>query len=80
MMQTGQLDVEEQYVYLDPKADPHNANAPRKATPFHEALVFVVGGGNYSEYQNLSEHFKVITPFPSASQPFPHSLAIIGGL
>ena len=80
MMQVGQLDVEEQYVYLDPKADPHNANAPRKATPFHEALVFVVGGGNYSEYQNLSEHFKVITPFPSASQPFPHSLAIIGGL
>ena len=32
---------------------------PRKNTPFKEAIVFVVGGGNFVEYQNLQEYAKV---------------------
>jgi hypothetical protein len=41
------------YLYLDPKF-PLNAT-PRKNTPFKEAIVFMTGGGNYLEYQNLRD-------------------------
>ncbi|TPX72873.1 hypothetical protein SpCBS45565_g00063 [Spizellomyces sp. 'palustris'] len=47
----------DEYLYLDPKL-PRGA-APkqqRSRTPFQEAIVFVVGGGNYLEYQNLTEY------------------------
>ena len=30
-----------------------NVQVPRTKTPFSDAIVFVVGGGNYIEYQNL---------------------------
>jgi hypothetical protein len=33
---------------------------PRAKTPFNDAIVFVVGGGNYIEYQNLLDNAKVI--------------------
>ncbi|PAA73664.1 hypothetical protein BOX15_Mlig019279g2 [Macrostomum lignano] len=50
----GQAEVEE-YRYFDPKlhrvTDP--SQIPRQKQPFQEAIVFVVGGGNYIEYQNL---------------------------
>ena len=32
---------------------------PRTKTPFTDAIVFVVGGGNYIEYQNLLDNAKV---------------------
>ena len=32
---------------------------PRTKTPFNDAIVFVVGGGNYIEYQNLLDNAKV---------------------
>jgi hypothetical protein len=42
------------YAYFDPKILRGNMdNMPRAKNPFHEAIVFVVGGGNYIEYQNL---------------------------
>ena len=31
---------------------------PRTKTPFTDAIVFVVGGGNYIEYQNLLDNAK----------------------
>ncbi|ESP00794.1 hypothetical protein LOTGIDRAFT_200665 [Lottia gigantea] len=51
-------DVED-YRYFDPKllrAD--SSSVPRNKSPFQEAFVFVVGGGNYIEYQNLVDYAK----------------------
>ncbi|KAI9494686.1 Sec1-like protein [Zychaea mexicana] len=43
------------YLYFDPKMS-RNSRSPRQhKTAFQEAIVFVVGGGNYVEYQNLQE-------------------------
>jgi len=42
------------YLYFDPKFPPNSA--PRKNTPFREAVIFMVGGGNYLEYQNLKDY------------------------
>ena len=36
-----------------------SGSIPRKSTPFKEAIVFMVGGGNYTEYQNLQQMAKV---------------------
>ncbi|KAJ3297368.1 Vesicle trafficking between the ER and Golgi [Borealophlyctis nickersoniae] len=46
------------YLYLDPKLgrDSNAGKQPKNRTVFQDALVFVVGGGNYLEYQNLVEH------------------------
>eukprot|EP01132_Coremiostelium_polycephalum_P005800 gene5800-7213_t len=45
------------YLYLDPKIQ-NKTNVPRRNTPFKEAIVFMVGGGNYVEYQNLQDFSK----------------------
>ncbi|KAI7881626.1 Sec1-like protein [Lichtheimia hyalospora FSU 10163] len=43
------------YLYFDPKLS-RNSRAPRQhKASFQEAIVFVVGGGNYVEFQNLQE-------------------------
>lgn len=34
-------------------------NIQRTKSPFQEAIVFVVGGGNYIEYQNLMDYCKM---------------------
>ncbi|KAI8816681.1 Sec1-like protein [Fimicolochytrium jonesii] len=50
------------YLYLDPKLPRGSATigkAQRGRTPFTEAIVFVVGGGNYLEAQNLAEYTQV---------------------
>lgn len=46
------------YRYFDPKQI-KVSEASRAKTPFNEAIVFVVGGGNYIEYQNLVDYCKV---------------------
>lgn len=55
------------YRYFDPKqlrvADA--SQIPRNRTTFQEAIVFVVGGGNYIEYQNLVDYTKVYYCFIS---------------
>ncbi|XP_077992869.1 sec1 family domain-containing protein 1-like [Glandiceps talaboti] len=48
------------YRYFDPKMlrVTDASSIPRNRTPFQEAMVFVVGGGNYIEYQNLVDYVK----------------------
>ncbi|KAG0227413.1 Vesicle trafficking between the ER and Golgi [Actinomortierella wolfii] len=57
---SGQNETVEDFLYFDPKvsrtATSSGAKMPRTRTPFQEAIVFVVGGGNYVEYQNLMEY------------------------
>lgn len=50
----------EEYLYLDPK-QLKLVEVPRNRSPFQEAFVFIVGGGNYIEYQNLCEYAKQVT-------------------
>ncbi|KAJ3116690.1 Dynein intermediate chain 2, axonemal [Phlyctochytrium bullatum] len=45
------------YVYFDPKGPKGSAfKAKKTKTTFQEAIVFVVGGGNYLEYQNIQDY------------------------
>ncbi|XP_013877598.1 sec1 family domain-containing protein 1 [Austrofundulus limnaeus] len=48
------------YRYFDPKMLQRGGESsiPRNKNPFQEAIVFVVGGGNYIEYQNLVDYAK----------------------
>jgi hypothetical protein len=44
----------EAYLYFDPKTRSSGGkNRPKQLPSFREAIVFVVGGGNYIEFQNL---------------------------
>ncbi|KAI8048060.1 Sec1-like protein [Gilbertella persicaria] len=43
------------YLYFDPKASKNSKSQRQHKVAFQEAIVFVVGGGNYLEYQNLQE-------------------------
>lgn len=47
------------YIYLDPKLLKRSDVVPKTRTPFQDAVVFIVGGGNYIEYQNLVDFIKV---------------------
>ena len=42
--------------YLDPMSLRGSSEVPWAKTPFTDAVVFMVGGGNYIEYQNLQEY------------------------
>lgn len=53
------------YRYFDPKMLKQNENAQQKKT-FQEAIVFVVGGGNYIEYANLLSYVKRQTNTPKS--------------
>eukprot|EP01104_Vermistella_antarctica_P012604 TRINITY_DN3686_c0_g1_i1.p1 TRINITY_DN3686_c0_g1~~TRINITY_DN3686_c0_g1_i1.p1 ORF type:complete len:687 (-),score=208.56 TRINITY_DN3686_c0_g1_i1:32-1867(-) len=46
--------------YFDSKimTSSNNNNIPRKKSPFQNAIVFMVGGGNYVEYQNVMDFVK----------------------
>ncbi|RZF38555.1 hypothetical protein LSTR_LSTR006150 [Laodelphax striatellus] len=48
----------EEYRYLDPKQlrPTDQSQLTRNRAPFNEAFVFIVGGGNYIEYQNLVDY------------------------
>ncbi|XP_053330877.1 sec1 family domain-containing protein 1 [Spea bombifrons] len=49
----------DEYRYFDPKMlRGSDSSVPRSKNPFQEAIVFVVGGGNYIEYQNLVDYIK----------------------
>ncbi|KAI8917589.1 Sec1-like protein [Powellomyces hirtus] len=55
----GPQDMDD-YLYLDPKLPRNATGKPLKGrTAFSEAIVFVVGGGNYLESQNLQEYTQV---------------------
>lgn len=53
---------DDEFLFFDPKASARAGaagNAPRPGrVSYQEAIVFMVGGGNYVEYQNLQELVK----------------------
>ncbi|KFM77819.1 Sec1 family domain-containing protein 1, partial [Stegodyphus mimosarum] len=60
LMELKSLPETEDYRYFDPKLlrATDSSSVPRNRAPFLDAVVFVVGGGNYIEYQNLSDYTK----------------------
>uniref|UniRef100_A0A1A9ZN21 Protein sly1 homolog n=1 Tax=Glossina pallidipes TaxID=7398 RepID=A0A1A9ZN21_GLOPL len=46
------------YLYLDPKLLKGGDVMPKNRAPFQDAVVFIVGGGNYIEYQNLVDYVR----------------------
>jgi len=60
IMEQKQGKFNDDYKYLDPKIlrGHDGGQIPRTKTPFSDAIVFVVGGGNYIEYQNLQDYVK----------------------
>ncbi|XP_033752731.1 sec1 family domain-containing protein 1-like [Pecten maximus] len=59
LMEMKTLQDVEDFRYFDPKLLRADASTvPRNKSPFQEAYVFVVGGGNYIEYQNLMDYVK----------------------
>uniref|UniRef100_A0A1A9VZV3 Protein sly1 homolog n=1 Tax=Glossina brevipalpis TaxID=37001 RepID=A0A1A9VZV3_9MUSC len=46
------------YLYLDPKLLKGGDVMPKNRAPFQDAVVFVIGGGNYIEYQNLVDYMR----------------------
>jgi hypothetical protein len=50
----------EDYLYLDPKVSSRGAGAKvQKGAVHNDAIVFVVGGGNFLEHQNLVDYAQV---------------------
>jgi len=48
----------ETYLYLDPKIRGEVSLSARSKTAFRDSIVFVIGGGCYSEYQNIQDYCK----------------------
>lgn len=48
----------DEYHYFDPK-QLKLTEIPRNRAAFQDAIVFMVGGGNYIEYHNLVDYAKV---------------------
>lgn len=44
------------FLYLDPRIPRGQARGPNSKMTFTDAIVFMVGGGNYLEYENLREY------------------------
>lgn len=82
----------EDYRYFDPKQlrVTDSSHIPRNRTPFQEAIVFMVGGGNYIEYQNLVDYTKGKAGGPTSkrviygastltnAKQFLHQLSLLG--
>ncbi|XP_076048320.1 sec1 family domain containing Slh [Oratosquilla oratoria] len=61
LMEMRSSEEEKEYRYFDPKLlrpGDSNASSARSRTPFQDAVIFVVGGGNYVEYTNLVSYAK----------------------
>ena len=48
-------DPQRTYLYLDPK-QPASATPTRRTAPFDDCILFVIGPGSYTEYQNVVSH------------------------
>ncbi|SAM03181.1 hypothetical protein [Absidia glauca] len=59
------------FLYFDPKLGKNNRSPRQNKVSFQEAIVFVVGGGNYVEYQNLQELASVDPPSTSLTDSSP---------
>ncbi|CAH00975.1 syntaxin-binding protein [Kluyveromyces lactis] len=49
------LHITSEYLYFDPRSTRGSHEKLPKSQTYNKSLVFVVGGGNYFEYQNLQE-------------------------
>ncbi len=49
------LDMTDDYLYFDPSSTRGAHAKPPRRSSYDEAMVFVVGGGNYLEYSNLQD-------------------------
>jgi len=47
---------DEEYKYLDPKIMRPVEGQPKSRQPISQAILFMIGGGSYIEYQNLIEY------------------------
>ncbi|KAI1284913.1 Sec1 family domain-containing protein 1 [Halotydeus destructor] len=59
LMDNKALQECDDFLYLDPKVKKADSGMPSNLPPFQDAVVFVVGGGNYIEYQNLIDFCKM---------------------
>ncbi|SCV72742.1 BQ2448_4279 [Microbotryum intermedium] len=71
---TQALQDTDDYLLFDPRAGrgarPGGASAGRGRQPFGDAIVFVVGGGSYVEYTNLTEYAaRSAPPAPGGGPP-----------
>lgn len=48
------VQLTDDYLYLDPKSRGGHSKPPKRQS-YQESIVFVIGAGNYLEYQNLQE-------------------------
>ncbi|CAG9464851.1 unnamed protein product [Pedinophyceae sp. YPF-701] len=48
-------DAEQGYLVLDPRAAPGSAAGERARGPFNDAIVFMIGGGSYAEFEAVRE-------------------------
>merc|ERR1712029_1319674 len=62
LMETKPGQHQDEYRYFDPKILRGQDNIPRAKNPFQDAIVFMVGGGNYIEYQNLMDYISSKNP------------------
>lgn len=63
LMELKSLQEVDDFRYFDPKLlRSDSGSVPRSKSPFQEAFVFVVGGGNYIEYQNLMDYARSKAP------------------
>ncbi|OBA20603.1 Sec1-like protein [Metschnikowia bicuspidata var. bicuspidata NRRL YB-4993] len=51
---SNSVQITDDYLYLDPKSRGGHSKPPKRQS-YESAVVFVVGGGNYLEYHNLTE-------------------------
>lgn len=80
MDQKGDAEVLEGYATLDPKAPKGSAISAVAKRPFREAVLFVVGPGNYVEYQNCQDHVcSVLKQDGGKSQHVPNGKTLIYG-
>ncbi|KAJ3214255.1 Vesicle trafficking between the ER and Golgi [Dinochytrium kinnereticum] len=57
IMEGGTNTEADDYLYFDPKAPKGVSSRLKKAkATYQEAIVFVIGGGNYLEYQNIQDY------------------------
>ncbi|KAK0180867.1 hypothetical protein PV327_003204 [Microctonus hyperodae] len=58
LIEMRQSSSTDDYYYLDPKQLKQVEQVPKNRTTFQDVIVFIVGGGNYIEYQNLNDYVK----------------------
>lgn len=61
---TASLQTTDDYLFLDPRA-PRASNSKPKRMTFTTGTAFVVGGGSYVEYTNLTEWANKVGPASS---------------